>query len=507
VCPACGARYPADFRVCPRDATPLEDAPSDEDPIVGQLLDGNYEVIRLIGEGGMGKVYEARHTRLHTKRFAVKLLHHALAREPEVVTRFQREAEAASVLAHPNVVGVYDVNTSADGRPYIVAELLEGEDLGKYLDRVGRLPAAEAVRIVRQVCRALGAAHSAGIVHRDVKPENVFLTGPNTTVKVLDFGISKLTELSDGLTKTGTVMGTPDYMAPEQARGDRVDARADIYAVGAILYRALTGRKPFEGSDPMAILTAVLTQEPERPSMLEPEIPLSLELIVQRTMAKNPSERFSSMEMLEQALAPFDMADPHPLAAAATVGAPQSGQAPASLLEEAARTLLATPSPGSVQAALEETARSVRLARPGLVFFTALGLFWGFVNVVVAAAALVRLVRGTDLSSAEVVLSIIGVLATLSSPALVWIRHLRREVWPSTPRSVEMVMRLRRSVLYSASAYGFAAVLVQLFEGVVGRNGVGIARPGWSLFVFLIALAVAGLTWLASGARPEKTPT
>ena len=500
VCPACGARYPADFRVCPRDATPLEDAPSDEDPIVGQLLDGNYEVLRVIGEGGMGKVYEARHTRLHTKRFAVKLLHHELAREPEVVTRFQREAEAASVLMHPNVVGVYDVNTSADGRPYIVAELLEGEELGKYLDRLGRLPAVEAVHIVRQGCRALAAAHAAGIVHRDVKPENVFLAGPSATVKVLDFGISKVAEFSDGLTKTGTVMGTPDYMAPEQARGDRVDARADIYAVGAILYRALTGRKPFEGSDPMAILTAVLTQEPERPSTLEPSIPLSLELIVQRTMAKNPAQRFASMDMLEQALAPFDSADAQLPAAVAVPLAPPSGSAPASLFEEAARTLLATPTPGSVHDALEETARSVRLARPGLVFFSALGLFWGFVNVVVVAAALVRLVRGTDLSSAEVVLSIIGVLATLSSPAIVWIRHLRREVWPSTPRSMEMVMRLRRSVLYSASAYGFAAVLVQLFEGVVGRNGLGIARPGWSLFVFAVALVVGGLTWL--GSRP-----
>src|ERR1700710_1605426 len=134
VCPTCGARYPADFRVCPRDATPLTDAPDDEDPIVGQLLDGSYEVLRVIGEGGMGRVYEARHTRLHTKRFAVKLLHHELARQSEVVTRFQREAEAARVLMHPNGVGVFDANTSADGRPYIVAELLEGEELGKYLE-------------------------------------------------------------------------------------------------------------------------------------------------------------------------------------------------------------------------------------------------------------------------------------------------------------------------------------------------------------------------------------
>ncbi len=503
VCPACGARYPADFRVCPRDATPLEDAPSDEDPLVGQLLDGNYEVVRVIGEGGMGRVYEARHTRLQTKRFAVKLLHHDLAREPEVVTRFQREAEAASVLTHPNVVGVYDVNTSADGRPYIVAELLEGEELGKYLERVGKLPVIEAVHVVRQVCHALAAAHVAGIVHRDVKPENVFLAGPKATVKVLDFGISKVSEVSDGLTKTGTVMGTPDYMAPEQARGDRVDARADIYAVGAILYRALTGRKPFHGSDPMAILTAVLTQEPERPSTIEPSVPLALELIVQRTMAKAPNERFASMEMLEQALAPFDAPDA-PASASSPVLVSPASEPGATLFEEAARTLLATPEPGSVREALEETSRSVRLARPGLVFFTCLGLFWGFVNVVVVAAALVRVVRGSDLSTAEVMLSLIGVFATLSSPALIWIRHVRRDVWPNTPRSLELSRRLRRAVLYSAASYGLAAVLVQLFEGVLGQNGLGIARPGWSLFAFGVALSVGTLTWRASRSRTRQ---
>ena len=505
VCPSCGARYPADFRVCPRDATPLEDAPDDEDPIVGQLLDGSYEVLRVIGEGGMGKVYEARHTRLHTKRFAVKLLHQELARQPDVVTRFQREAEAASVLTHPNVVGVYDVNTSADGRPYIVAELLQGEDLGSYLDRLGKLPTVEAVHIVRQVCNALGAAHAHGIVHRDVKPENVFLAGPNATVKVLDFGISKVLETNDGLTKTGTVMGTPDYMAPEQARGDRVDSRADIYAVGAILYRALTGRKPFEGSDAMAILTAVLTQEPKRPSTLEPKIPLSLELVVQQTMAKMPNERFATMDALEQALAPFDAADEQ-LAAVAPKLIDDSSTQPAhtTLLQAAARTLLATPPSTSIHEAMEATARNVRLARPSLVFFTAFGLFWGFVNVVVVAAALVRLVRGTDLSNAEVTLSIIGVLATLASPALIWIRHLRRDVWPSTPRSMEMGVRLRRVVLYSTAAYGLGAVLVQLFEGVVGRNGLGVARPGWSLFVFVIALAVGGLTWLGSASRSSE---
>src|SRR5688572_12375913 len=193
-CPKCGGRYPADFKVCPRDAIALEDAPADDDPLIGVTLADSYEIVREIGEGAMGRVYEARHTRLPTKRYAVKVLHEELAREPQVVTRFQREAEAASGLLHPNVVGVYDVNHTPDGRPYIVAEFLDGEELGDYLERIGKLPYGAAVHIVRQVCRALGAAHARGIVHRDVKPENVYLTGEPSApiIKVLDFGISKV---------------------------------------------------------------------------------------------------------------------------------------------------------------------------------------------------------------------------------------------------------------------------------------------------------------------------
>ncbi|HEY4160260.1 MAG TPA: serine/threonine-protein kinase [Polyangiaceae bacterium] len=501
VCPTCGGRYPADFRVCPRDATPLEDAPSDEDPLLGQLLAGSYEVMRVIGEGGMGRVYEARHTRLHAKHFAVKVLHHELARQPEVVTRFQREAEAASALIHPNVVDVYDVNTSPDGRPYIVAELLQGEELGNHLDRIGKLEVADAVRIVRQVCRGLAAAHASGIVHRDVKPENVFLAGPEGIVKMLDFGISKLAESPDGLTKAGTVMGTPDYMAPEQARGDRVDARADIYAVGAILYRALTGRKPFEGLDPMATLTAVLTQEPPRPTALEQSIPLALELVLQRAMAKSLKERFQTMEALEQELPPFDEFGAAPALQPSVVVQSVRSDTPPTLLEAAARTLLAAPQTGTGVDAIEETARNVRLARPGLVFFSLFGWSWLFLNLVAVAAALVRLLRGNDLSSAEVTLSMVGVLATLSSPLVMWVRHLRRDVWPSTPRAVEVLGRLRRSTLYSVAAYGFSAVLVQVFEGVLSRNGLGVSRPGWALFSFTVAFAVAALTWLAASSR------
>jgi serine/threonine protein kinase len=508
-CPSCGARYPGDFRVCPRDATPLEDAPEGEDPLIGQVFDGTYEIVRAIGEGGMGRVYEARHSRLHKKRFAVKLLHQELARQPEVVTRFQREAEASASIGHPNVMNVLDVNVTADGQPYIVAELLQGEQLGDYLDRTTKLPVPEAIRIVRQVCQALGAAHAQGIVHRDVKPENVFLTGDlaklkRTDVKVLDFGISKLADAGgENLTKTGMVMGTPDYMAPEQARGDRVDARADIYAVGAILYRALTGRKPFEGLDPMATLTAVLVQEPKRPSALEPTIPLTLELVIQRAMAKRLTDRYSTMEELDLELAAFDAANT-PVTTSMLPPAPAEDSGATSSVDRAAKTLFNRTSPRSLGQALEETTRSVQLARPGILFFTGLGLFWVVVNVSVASGAAIRLFRGTssDLTGAEAVMALVGVIAALATPIYLWVRHLKTEVWPSTPRSVQWMWRLRKTVLYSSAVYGLTALFVQVFEVIFARHSLGVARPGWALLSFLTAMAMAAGTWLLT--RPEN---
>jgi len=500
-CPACDRRFPAAFKVCPHDATPLADAPDDEDPMIGAVLGGSYEVIRMVGEGGMGRVYEARHQRLTSKRFAVKMLHPDLARQPDVVTRFQREAEASSVLSHPNVVEVFDVSSSLDGRPYIVAELLQGEELGNHLDRVGRMTPAAAAHVVRQIAAALGAAHAAGIVHRDVKPENVFLTGDSAHVKVLDFGISKVGDTKDGLTKTGTVMGTPDYMAPEQARGDKVDARADIYAAGAILYRAITGKKPFEGlDDPMATLTAVLTQEPPRPSELNPAVPLSLELVVQRAMAKNPAERFQSMAELDLALLPFDE---HSQGFDIQSGAVATSDRAA---VATAKTVLRQSAAATVQSAnMDEAMRSVKLARPGLVFFTGLGGLWLLAGTLVTVASAIRLVRnGADLTESEVIISLIGALGALGTPAVLWIRHLRLEVWPSTPRALEAQQRLRRTVLYSAATAGIGALIVQVLEVVLRRNGEGLARPMWALTIIGAALFVGVATWVVLRRRLAK---
>jgi serine/threonine-protein kinase len=494
--------------VCPRDATPLEDAPEASDPLLGKKLAGTYEIVGVLGEGGMGRVYEARHVRLSGKRYAVKMLHEELARQPDVVTRFQREAEAASALVHPNVVVVFDVNHTSDGRPYIVAELLEGEELGVYLERVGRLPGSAAAYIARHVCHALSAAHARGIIHRDMKPENVFLVGSAEapTIKVLDFGISKIGESAQSLTKTGVVLGTPAFMAPEQARGDKVDERADVYAVGAILYRAVTGKKPFENLDAMATLSAVLVEEPPRPSSLEPSLPPALELVIQRAMAKKPAERYPSMAALEADLVQFDVGGLGP-GAATLGGLPLSP--PRTIItspgetnsDPSARTVLARTLAPGISAAEGESTRAVRFARPAIVVQTALGLIAVLAGVVDAVAAAIRMASQgrTELTQAEVTLTLVGALAALLTPALLWVRHLKKSVWSSSPRSIAVAERMRNALLFSAAAYGVTALFVHVLEVLVRRDASGIAWPGWHLVLFLVSASVAAASWFGPG--------
>jgi len=496
-CPACEARYPADFRVCPRDATPLQDAPEGEDPLVGSVLGDSYEILRVIGEGGMGRVYEAAHRRLRNKRFAVKVLHHELARQPEIVNRFQREAEAASALSHPNVVEVFDVNRTPDGRLYIVAELLEGEELGRHLERLGRLGLGPAIRIVRQLCHALAAAHARGIIHRDVKPENVFLIGAESapSVKVLDFGISKLGDQKSTLTKTGVIMGTPAYMPPEQARGTHVDHRADIYAVGAILYRILTGSKPFEDLDPVSTLTAVMGKEPRRPSTLERSIPPGLELIIQKAMAKEPGERYGSLVELETALAGFAPEDSVALVPAA--GSAPSTAAPAlatatahTIFDSSRRTPVTQPS----ESELAGSARST------LVLLGVLSAAWALTGTVDTLTSAVRWARGTqELSRTEVTLCIASAIALLMTPSAFFLRHLGQRVWPSTPRAVETAARLRRALLASVVAYGVMALGTHAIKTVIQRDIAGAAWPGFAVLAFLAAIGTAAAAWWAAG--------
>ncbi|MBI5488373.1 MAG: protein kinase [Deltaproteobacteria bacterium] len=284
------------------------------DPMVGRTIEGKYEIVRRIGEGGMGSVYEARHLLLG-KKLAVKVLLPEVAGDPEVVQRFHNEARIAASLGHENVIEITDMGTLPSGSPFIVMELLQGESLAQRLEEVGRLPTSEAVRILAPVLDALAVVHEAGVVHRDLKPDNVFLArrsgaeGTRTVVKLLDFGISKLRCAETGnfhLTRTGTVLGTPYYMSPEQASGCKdLDQRADLYAVGVMLYEMLVGRRPFEGDTYNALLAAILTRDPPRPRALCPDIPEALEAVVLRAMSREAAQRFPTASDFLHALAPF----------------------------------------------------------------------------------------------------------------------------------------------------------------------------------------------------------
>jgi serine/threonine-protein kinase len=279
---------------------------------IGRVLDGKYELVRLLGEGGMGAVYEAQH-KLIGRRLAVKFLHPQYATSPDVVTRFHREAQAAARIGHENIIEVTDMGQAEDGSPYIVMEFLEGTDVRGLLDEVGIVPLKRAAHIMIQALSALQAAHNVGIIHRDLKPENIFLLqkGNNPDyVKLLDFGISKFkaleTDNARALTQTGTVLGTPHYMSPEQARGDQsISSRSDIYAMGVILYQMVTGHLPFDAPNYNALLIKILTEEPPRPEVLNPELPQELIDTIDRAMSRDENQRFATCDEFRRYLLPF----------------------------------------------------------------------------------------------------------------------------------------------------------------------------------------------------------
>ena len=270
--------------------------------MIGQAIN-NYQVRQLIGEGGMGTVYLARHPVLE-KTAAVKVLRRAHADDEDMVARFMNEARAANAIQHPHIIEVLDVGRLDDGLPYILMEYLDGETLGQRLRRLGRAPLAQTLTIIGQTAAALAAAHASGVVHRDLKPENIFLArdaGGAERVKVLDFGIAKLRgdRSRHRVDTKGTVVGTPVYMAPEQCRGGvaEPDGRSDIYALGTVMYELLCGRAPFDkGHGYGDVLVMHLLETPLPPRAVVPELPPEIDAVILRALAKDPGDRFASME-------------------------------------------------------------------------------------------------------------------------------------------------------------------------------------------------------------------
>lgn len=274
---------------------------------IGSVLNGKYRLVRLVGDGGMGSVYEGLHLVLGT-RVAIKVLHPDLARRTGLVERFLQEARVAAQIRSPHVVQVTDVDRTADGHAYIVMELLEGEPLSSVLDRQRRLPVPTACEYTQQILAALEAAHALGVIHRDLKPENVFVTfqAGRPVLKLIDFGIAKARRTdpqAKGLTVAGVVMGTAEYMAPEQARSaDKVDARADIYAVGVMLYEMLCGARPVGGEDARVIALKIERGEITPLVQRMPDVPRELAGLVHRAMAARPELRFATATEMRLAL-------------------------------------------------------------------------------------------------------------------------------------------------------------------------------------------------------------
>lgn len=466
--------------------TVAEDA---RDPLVGVTLSDTYVVERVLGEGGMGRVYMARHTRIAQKRVAVKVLHNQYACNAQVLARFQREAEAAAAVSHPNVVTVLDVARTPQGQPYLVCEYLEGTDLAEHLRAVRKLDVPAALHITRQICRGLAAAHRSGVIHRDLKPQNVFLVGDSSAgisarpiVKILDFGLSRFLDPAPGdqLTQTGVILGTPSYMAPEQARARPVDLRADIYGVGAILYTALTGRPPYLEDTPHATILAVLHGEPPPPRSIEQSIPEALEAILLRALAREPENRFPDAEALERALDAYE----------ARMGI-DSLPPRVALLPEPVQAPALAPAPAPAPP------RPTGNARLSFIVFLAASLLL-FVSAAGTSIPGVELASGYSFNRVETILFLLAVTGTIATPAALWLVHIRATIAENGPELQSLAGRLRAFLSTFVWTYGLGAFGLALIDGCWTRLSettalprAGLSFAGWNLILPLLGVSAA----------------
>lgn len=318
----------------------------------GQVLDDKYQILRLLGTGGMGAVYEGENVRIK-RRVAIKVLHASVSSAADNVARFEREAQAAGRIGSEHICEVLDLGVLADGSRYMVMEYLDGETLSQRIKKNGRLTPAQSIPLMAQVLDALGAAHAAGIVHRDLKPDNIYIlpnkAGRTDFIKILDFGVSKFSQMSGeefNVTRAGAVVGTPYYMSPEQARGmGTVDARSDIYALGVVLYQATTGQVPFRAETFNELLFKIALELPPPPQQFVPDLDNDFAGIIQRAMAREQAHRFQSCAEFKDALLAWQAARATPGYGVVAPGVPGHNTMPPGMLQG---PFVHTPPPGAI---------------------------------------------------------------------------------------------------------------------------------------------------------------
>ncbi len=307
ICTTCGAEWPDDTRFCPSDGSSLRAATGTS--LIGDVIAGRFHIIEKLGEGGMGAVYLGEHVKMGRKS-AIKVLTESLAQDTDAIARFNREAANAARINHPNVCAIYDFGETKDGLIYLAMEFIEGEALTDVLNREGPLGPYKAAAIIRQAGDALQAAHDLGIVHRDLKPDNIMIAegrGGDDVVKVVDFGIAKAMGGEEGqkVTRTGLVVGTPEYMSPEQLSGDVLDGRSDTYSLALVLFRILTGRLPFEAESAQEVMIKRLTDEPLKlnQALVGGNFPDRLQQVLDKALQRMPSDRYASASEFAQQVA------------------------------------------------------------------------------------------------------------------------------------------------------------------------------------------------------------